>query len=89
MSHHSGCRGPIEWAGAFYSPLYHKLPEAKRGFVLLPRRWVVKCSFAWAPRCRRLAQNDARLPTTFAVVHVVDSACLMLHRLRTVVTQSP
>ncbi len=25
-----------------------KLEEAKRGFVLLPRRWVVERSFAWA-----------------------------------------
>ncbi len=24
-----------------------KLPEAKKGFVLLPRRWVVERSFAW------------------------------------------
>src|SRR5882724_5712479 len=27
-----------------------KLPYAKRGFVLLPRRWVVERSFAWAAR---------------------------------------
>lgn len=27
-----------------------KLEEAKRGFVLLPRRWVVERSFAWAAR---------------------------------------
>jgi transposase len=33
-----------------------KLPEAKRGFVLLPRRWVVERSFAWATRCRRLVR---------------------------------
>jgi transposase len=33
-----------------------KLPEAKRGFVLLPRRWVVERSFAWMARCRRLAR---------------------------------
>ena len=26
-----------------------KLPEAKKGFVLLPRRWVVERFFAWAP----------------------------------------
>lgn len=26
-----------------------KAPEAKRGFVLLPRRWVVERSFAWPP----------------------------------------
>lgn len=34
-----------------------KLPEAKRGFVLLPRRWVVERSFAWATRCRRLVRD--------------------------------
>ena len=34
-----------------------KAPEAKRGFVLLPRRWVVERSFAWATRCRRLGQR--------------------------------
>src|SRR5205823_6306244 len=30
-----------------------KLPEAKRRFVLLPRRWVVERSFAWLVRFRR------------------------------------
>lgn len=28
-----------------------KLPQAKHGFVLLPRRWVVERSFAWRPAC--------------------------------------
>jgi transposase len=32
-----------------------KHTQAKRGFVLLPRRWVVERSFAWAARFRRLA----------------------------------
>jgi transposase len=36
-----------------------KLPAAKRGFVLLPRRWVVERSFAWAARFRRLARLRA------------------------------
>src|SRR4029079_16043816 len=31
--------------------------EAKRGFVLLPRRWVVERSFAWVARFRRLARD--------------------------------
>jgi len=31
------------------------IPRPKRGFVLLPRRWVVERSFAWAARFRRLA----------------------------------
>ena len=29
-----------------------KVPEAKKGFVLLPKRWVVERSFAWAARFR-------------------------------------
>src|SRR5215216_681348 len=41
-----------------------KLEEAKRGFVLLPRRWVVERSFAWAARFRRLAKDYERLPET-------------------------
>jgi len=66
-----------------------KLPEAKRGFVLLPRRWVVERSFAWAARFRRLARDYERLPETVAGLHFVAFACLMLHRLVTVVAQSP
>ena len=39
-----------------------KLPEAKRGFVLLPRRWVVERSHGWMARFRRLARDYERLP---------------------------
>jgi transposase len=58
-----------------------KLPEAKHGFVLLPRRWVVERSFGWAARFRRLARDYERLPETVAGLHFVAFACLMLHRL--------
>jgi transposase len=58
-----------------------KLPEAKRGFVLLPRRWVVERSFAWLARFRRLARNYERLPHAVAGLHLVAFTCLMLHRL--------
>jgi len=58
-----------------------KLPEAKRGFVLLPRRWVVERSFAWVARFRRLARDYERLPATFAGFHFVVFACLMLKNL--------
>ncbi|MBI0539800.1 IS5 family transposase, partial [Roseomonas sp. KE2513] len=47
-----------------------KLPEAKRGFVLLPRRWVVERSFAWFARFRRLARDYERLPETLAGLHL-------------------
>jgi transposase len=57
-----------------------KLPQAKRGFVLLPRRWVVERSFAWAARFRRLARDYERLPQTLAGLHFLAFAILMLHR---------
>ena len=55
-----------------------KLPEAKRGFVLLPRRWVVERSFAWATRCRRLVKDYERYASTLASLHVVAFVCFML-----------
>jgi transposase len=57
-----------------------KLPEAKRGFVLLPKRWVVERSFAWATRCRRLVKDYERYALTLAGLHVVAFVCLMLTR---------
>jgi len=55
-----------------------KLPEAKKGFVLLPRRWVVERSFGWAARFRRLARDYERLPETLAGLHYLAFAILML-----------
>ncbi len=57
-----------------------KLPEARRGFVLLPRRWVVERSFAWAARLPRLARDYERLPETLAGLHLVAFVVLMLRR---------
>jgi len=57
-----------------------KLPEAKKGFVRLPRRWVVERSFAWAGRFRRLARDYERLPDTLAGLHFLAFAILMLTR---------
>ena len=58
-----------------------QLPTAKRGFVLLPRRWVVERSFAWATRFRRLVRDYERLPETVAGLHLLAFACLFLRRL--------
>lgn len=57
-----------------------KLAEAKKGFVLLPRRWVVERSFGWAARFRRLARDYERLPETLAGLHYLAFAILMLKR---------
>lgn len=66
-----------------------KLEEAKRGFVLLPRRWVVERSFAWATRFRRLARDYERLPTTVAGLHVLAFGCLMLRQVFAFAAGSP
>jgi transposase len=57
-----------------------KHEEAKRGFVLLPRRWVVERDFAWTSRFRRLVKDYERLPETVAGLHFVAFACLFLQQ---------
>ena len=57
-----------------------KLPEAKRGFVLLPRRWVVERSFGWAARFRRLAKDYERLSEMLEGMHYVAFSLLMLRK---------
>lgn len=51
-----------------------KHPMAKRGFVLLPQRWVVEQSFPWVAHFRSLARDYERLDTSLKG--------LPLHRLR-------
>jgi len=65
-----------------------KLPTAKHGFVLLPRRWVVERRFAWMARFRRLARDDERLAETLAGLHFVAFAILLVHRFVTFMAQS-
>lgn len=63
--------------------------EAKRGFVLLPHRWVVERDFAWASRFRRLVKDYERLPETVVGLHFVAFACLFLHQAISVIVPSP
>ena len=60
------------------TPHVVKLPEAKRGFVLLPRRWVVERSFVWATRCRRLVKDYERYAATLAGFHIIAFVGYML-----------
>lgn len=46
-----------------------KHTEAQKGFVLLPRRWVVEQTFGWLGRHRRLVRDYERLAETLAGYH--------------------
>jgi len=65
-----------------------KHTQAKRGFVLLPRRWVIERSFAWAARFRRLARDYERMAHTLAGWHYVAFVCLMLAQLFSLLNRS-
>lgn len=58
-----------------------KHTEAKRGFVLLPRRWVVERSFGRLGRFRRLARDYERLSETLAGWHWVAFLTLLVARV--------
>ena len=57
-----------------------RAPPSTKGFVVLPRRWVVERSFGWFARFRRLARDYERLPETLAGLHLVAFTVLLLKR---------
>jgi transposase len=65
-----------------------KLPEARKGFVLLPRRWVVERSFGWMSRFRRLTRDYERLAETLAGFHLVAFVMLMVKQFVEIKFQS-
>jgi putative transposase len=43
-------------SGTWRLEIVRRDPETK-GFVVLPKRWIVERTFAWFGRCRRLAKS--------------------------------
>lgn len=56
-------------------------PEGCKGFVLLPRRWVVERTWAWLYQSRRVSKDDARLPKSSEAMIYLSMTRLMLRRL--------
>jgi putative transposase len=58
-----------------------KRPDAAKGFVLLPRRWVVERTFAWLGRNRRLAKDFEATTESATTWLYIASVKLMSRRL--------
>ena len=58
-----------------------KRSDAAKGFVVLPRRWVVERTFAWLNRCRRLAKDFENRTRTALAFLKLASIRLMTRKL--------
>jgi putative transposase len=58
-----------------------KRSDRQKGFVVLPRRWVVERTLAWLNRCRRLAKDWENLNLKARAFLLLASIRLMVRRL--------
>lgn len=58
-----------------------KRSDAARGFVVLPKRWIVERTFGWLGRCRRLAKDFENLARSHAAFIILAMIRLMLRRI--------
>lgn len=56
-------------------------PVGVRGFVVLPKRWIVERTFAWLSRCRRHSKDYERNPETSEAMVLITMINLMSRRL--------
>jgi transposase len=82
----AGYQGPVFQNGATCAMPGPNVEIVKRsdhakGFVLLPKRWVVERTFAWLNRCRRLARDWECLNRKAPAFLLLASIRLMAGRL--------
>ena len=58
-----------------------KRSDCAKGFIVLPKRWVVERTFAWLGRCRRLAKDWENLNRRGLAFLRLASIRLMLRKL--------
>ncbi len=56
-------------------------PKEHKGFVLLPKRWVVERTFGWLMNCRRLTRDYEKLPETSETFIYLVMIRIMVRRL--------
>jgi putative transposase len=73
----------VMWAQSFGNWILDivKRSNDQKGFVVLPRRWVVERTFGWLGRCRRLSKDYEELTGTSESIAQISMIHLMLRRL--------
>ena len=77
-------RGPlVEWVSQQLRLVLRVTwrPEGAKGFLLLPRRWVVERTLAWLNQSRRVSKDSERLPKSSEAMISLSMTRLMLRRL--------
>ena len=64
-------------------------PAGRKGFVLLPKRWVIERTFAWCGRCRRHSKDDERRTDSSEALWRMRAIHLMRRRLHPSHVSSP
>jgi putative transposase len=73
----------VEWVKAFSGWVLEivKRPKGQKGFVVLPRRWVVERTIGWLGRYRRLSKDYEERPESEEAIVLIAMINLMVHRL--------
>jgi transposase len=74
-------KGVIKWICLVWIVTIVLRPLEKKGFVHLPKRWVVERTFGWLNWCRRLSKDYERLPQTSETFIYVAMIRIMIRRL--------
>ncbi len=92
--HNRWCRLKLIWADGGYEDIVAwvkqhcgwvleivRRPEGAKGFVVLPRRWVVERTIAWLTRSRRLSKDYERTPASSEAFVYIASIRMLTKRL--------
>ncbi len=82
--------GPlVAWANSFLHLTIKKLsrPKDAKGFVILPRRWVVERPLAWLMHARHNVRDYETRPAQFEAMLTLAAITLMTRRLTQPTTQ--
>jgi putative transposase len=73
----------VEWVKTFFGWVLEivKRPKDQKGFVVLPRRWVVERTLGWLGRYRRLSKDYEERPASEEAIILIAMINLMVHRL--------